>query len=114
MPYVTRDPEGRITALHAERAGDTQERLAADHPDLLAFVGSHVRLAEIRSELESSDLELIRVLEDLIAVLIDNGIIRLTDLPLAAQRKLSQRGELRRHLDGIGDMAAETDEFLLP
>lgn len=114
MPYVTRDSEGRITALHANPHGDTQERLAADHPDLLAFVGSHVHLAEIRSELESTDLELIRVLEDLIAVLIDNGIIRLTDLPLAAQRKLTQRGELRSHLDGIGDMASDSDEILLP
>lgn len=114
MPYVTRDSEGRITALHANPDNDTQEQLAADHPDLLAFVGSHVRLAEFRSELKSSDLELIRVLEDLITVLIDNGIIKLTDLPLAAQKKLSQRGELRSHLDGIGDMASDTDEILLP
>jgi len=114
MPYVTRDSEGRITALHANPHGDTQERLAADHPDLLAFVGCHVRLAEIRSELESSDLELIRVLEDLITVLINNGIIRLTDLPLEAQKKLSLRGELRGQLGGIGDMAPESDEILLP
>ena len=114
MPYVTRDPEGRITALHADRDGDTQEQLAADHPDLLAFVGTHVSVAEIRSELESSDLELIRVLEDLITVLINNGIIRLTDLPLGAQKKLSLRGELRSQLSGIGDMAPESDEILLP
>jgi hypothetical protein len=114
MPYVTRDPEGRITALHANQDCDTREPMAADHPDLLAFVGSHVRLAEVRNELESSDLELIRVLEDLITVLINNGIIRLTDLPLAAQKKLSQRGELRTQLDSIGDMAAEIDEVLLP
>lgn len=114
MPYVTRDPEGRISALHANRDGGAQEQLAADHPDLLAFVGSHVRLADIRYDLEASDLELIRVLEDLITVLVSNGIVKLTDLPMAAQKKLCQRGELRDQLSDIGDMTADTDEVLLP
>ena len=114
MPFVARDPEGRITALHADSTGDAREELAADDPDLLAFVGAHVRLAEIRNELEASDLELIRVIEDLIAVLIDNGVIKLTDLPQAAQRKLTQRGALRAQLGGLCDMTAEADEVLLP
>ncbi len=114
MPFVARDPEGRITALHADSSGGAREELAADDPDLLAFVGSHVRLAEIRSELEASDLELIRVIEDLIAVLIDNGVIKLTDLPSAAQRKLTQRAELRAQLGDLCDMTAEGDEVLLP
>ena len=114
MPFVARDPEGRITALHAESTGDAREELAADDPDLLAFVGAHVRLAEIRSELEASDLELVRVIEDLIAVLIDNGVIKLTDLPQAAKRKLTRRGELRSQLGGLCDMTAEADEVLLP
>ncbi len=114
MPYVTRDQEGRVIALHANRNGEAQEDLAANDPDLLSFVGSHVRLADIQSELEASDLELIRIIEDLITVLIDNGIIKLTDLPLAAQKKLSQRGKLRARLGDLCDMAAETDEVMLP
>jgi len=114
MPYVARDPEGRITALHANSTGDAREELAADDPDLLAFVGSHVRLSEIHGELEASDLTMIRVIEDLITVLIDNGTIRLTDLPLAAQMKLTQRGRLRAQLGGLCDMAGEADEVLLP
>ena len=101
MPYVTRDPEGRVIALHANRNGDAKEELAADDPDLLSFVGTHVRLADIRDELEATDLELIRVVEDLITVLIDNGILKPTDLPLAAQKKLTQRGKLRAQLGGL-------------
>ena len=89
MPFVARDPEGRITALHADSTVDACEELAADDPDLLAFVAGHVRLAEIRGALQASDLDLVRVIEDLIAVLIDNGVIKLTDLPRAAQRKLA-------------------------
>jgi hypothetical protein len=114
MPYVSRDPEGRVVALHANRNGEAEEELAADDPDLLSFVGSHVRLADIRSELEASDLQLIRVVEDLITVLIDNGILKLTDLPVAAQKKLAQRGKLRAQLGGLCDIAGESDEVLLP
>ncbi len=114
MPYVSRDPEGRVVALHANRNGEAKEELAADDPDLLSFVGSHVRLADIQSELEASDLQLIRVVEDLIAVLIDNGILKLTDLPVAAQKKLAQRGKLRAQLGGLFDIAGESDEVLLP
>ena len=33
---------------------------------------------------------------------IDNGTIKLTDLPLAAQRKLTHRGELRAQLGRLG------------
>ena len=113
MPYVPRHPEDRITALQANRNGDAQEELAADDTDLLSFAGSHVRFAEIRSELGDSDLELIRVIEDLVTVLIDNRTIELTDLPLAAQKKLSQRGKLRARLGGLRDMAAETGEVML-
>lgn len=114
MPYVTRDLEGRVVALHADSNGDSQEELAADDPDVLSFVGSQVRLAEVRNELEASDLALVRVIEDLIAVLIDNGTIKMTDLPSAAQKKLAQRDRLRARLGGLGNIAAETDEVMLP
>ncbi len=114
MPYVSRDSEGRVVALHANRNGEAEEELAADDPDLLSFVGSHVRLADIQSELEASDLQLIRVVEDLITVLIDNGILKLTDLPVAAQKKLAQRGKLRAQLGGLCDIAGESDEVLMP
>ena len=114
MPYVTRDPQGRVIAFHANSNSGAREELAPDDPDLLSFVGSHVRLAEIRNELEASDLELIRVIEDLITVLIDNGIIKLADLPMAAQEKLTQRSKLRTQMSGLCDMVDEADEVLLP
>ena len=111
MPYVTRDREGRVIALHANRNGAAEEELAADDPDLLSFVGSHIRLADIQSDLEASDLQLIRVIEDLISVLIDNGILKMTDLPAAAQTKLVLRGKLRAQLDGLCDTADEREEI---
>ena len=114
MPFVARDPQGRITALHADSTADAREELTADDPDLLAFVAGQVRLSEIRGELQASDLELVRVIEDLISVLIENGILKMTDLPPAAQTKLAERGKLRVQLEGICDIAEEAEEVLLP
>jgi len=45
------------------------------------------------------DVAFIRVLEDLIDTLIEKGVLRLTDLPEEAQRKLSERKGLRRRLN---------------
>jgi hypothetical protein len=53
------------------------------------------------------DADFVRVLEDLIDALIANGTLRLTDLPLHAQRKLTerkqQRARLSEHLDLLDD-----------
>ena len=66
--------------------------------------GSAVNPAD---ELIQSDADMVRVLEDLIDVLIDRGVIQFTDLPKPAQAKLLQRKETRatlsNRLDLIGD-----------
>lgn len=48
--------------------------------------------------LSQSDTSLVRVLEDLIDVLINRGVIQFTDLPEAAQTKLLERRETRASL----------------
>lgn len=50
------------------------------------------------SALSQSDTSLVRVLEDLIDVLINRGVIQFTDLPEAAQAKLLERRETRASL----------------
>ena len=44
------------------------------------------------------DADLIRVIEDVVDVLIDRGLLRLTDLPPEAQRKLMNRKGARARL----------------
>lgn len=46
--------------------------------------------------LQQSDLDMIRVLDDLIELLIDKGVIQFTELPAQAQDKLLKRTQLRR------------------
>ncbi len=114
MPYVARDPDGRIAAVHAIQSAEAQEELAPDAPDLRAFLGQGRRNEDAQDALVASDRELIRVLEDLITVLMDNRTIKLTDLPRAARLKLAQRSELRSRLTEFGDMANEPEQIMLP
>ena len=69
---------------------------------------------EIRQALSATDLEMVRVLEDLIIVLIGSGIVKLTDLPKAAQDKLDRRLSLRAHLQGLDGIVGEADDIPLP
>ncbi len=114
MPYVARDPDGRIAAVHAIQSAEAQEELAPNGPDLRAFLGQSRQNEGAQDSLVASDRELIRVLEDLISLLIDNQTIKLTDLPRAARRKLAQRSELRGRLAEFGDMADEPEQIMLP
>ena len=114
MPYVARDPDGRIAAVHAIQSTEAQEELAPDAPDLRAFLGQGRWNDDAQDALVASDRELVRVLEDLITVLIDNRTIKLTDLPRAARRKLAQRSELRSRLAEFGDMDTEPEQIMLP
>jgi hypothetical protein len=102
MPYVRRDAAGQIVALSIE-AFEGFEHLATDSPEIAAF---EQRLGAVRSQLHESDLDVIRVLDDVVNLLIEKNLIRFTDLPPAAQRKLSERRGLRErsaHLQLLGD-----------
>ena len=114
MPYITRADDGHIVAVHATPSKDAQEKLVPGDPELHAFLSGTGDSAELQSALVASDLELVRVLEDLIAVLIDKRIIMLTDLPPAAQQKLARRYELRSRLGDLGGIVAEQEEIPLP
>ncbi len=114
MPYVTRDGDGHIIAVHAIQGEQTQEWLSMDDSKLREFIATTDNSANLERALVSSDLELVRVLEDLIAVLVDKRIIMLTDLPQEAQKKLSRRYELRSKLNDLSSVIAEHEEFTLP
>lgn len=68
---------------------------------------------DIKQQLSSSDLEFVRVLEDLIEVLISNGTIRLTDLPPQALAKLNERKRTRKQLKKSLDLIGDDDEDLI-
>ncbi|WP_138512680.1 hypothetical protein [Rhodoferax bucti] len=95
MFHVLRNEDGSIASLsRAERAGG--ELLGDDHPDIQAFLGRSAG----STGFNEADAEFVRVLEDLIDTLIIKNVIRHTDLPVAAQQKISKRKGLRNRMQG--------------
>jgi hypothetical protein len=113
MPFVTRDETGRITALYREQTPDAREYLPAGHQEIIDFAGQGGGSGE-RPDMRQSDLEMIRVYEDLIDILISKRIVVLTDFPTAAQEKLVRRKRLRSSLSSLTEVLAPEDDGELP
>lgn len=77
--------------------------------------GSHKNSSDENNKaLEDSDLGLARVLEDLIDLLSQKGVIQFTDLPEAAQEKLLSRKDLRKRAQKLDIVDEDTDEGFMP
>ena len=104
MPYVRRAASGEVVGMSLEQV-EGWEHVPDDDKRLTDF---ELRLVAAHSKLRESDLEVVRVLDDLINLLIEKNTIRFTDLPDAAQSKLLQRRGLRErgtHLGLLNDDA---------
>lgn len=113
MPFVKRDETGRVAALCREQSAEASEYLPNSHPEVIEFAGDSAGAVE-RSGMRQSDLEMIRVYEDLIDILINKRIVVLTDFPTAAQEKLVRRKRLRSSLSSLTEVLAPEDEAELP
>lgn len=96
MPFVQRDAGGDIVAV-SQVPSDGMAAIASDHPDLQAFLGA---LGEEARQIDATDQDFVRVLEDVVELLIGRGVILFTDLPQSAQQKILHRQALRSNLSG--------------
>ena len=118
MPFIKRDTNGEIIALFREQNVEAGDYLPPHHPEVQAFIGSPLTVngeanghLEARPDMISSDLEMIRVYEDLVDVLISKHVVVLTDFPQAAQEKLMRRKRLRSSFSSLTEaLAVEEDE----
>lgn len=93
MPYVLRNQEGAIKAVsQSEMTGNDWEFVDGSDKGYLAFLEHS--LAQ-HNPFRESDIQLARVLEDLISLLVERDIIRFTDFPEAAQKRLIDRQAMR-------------------
>lgn len=101
MPFVERNSSGAIIAIYASARVSANEWRDADDRQVHEFLtGSSA--SENAPGFDGLDNEFIRVLEDVIDTLIEKNVLRLTDLPHDAQRKLLARKGLRGRLrDGL-------------
>jgi len=98
MPYVSRDKNDQIVVVSATLREDVREEIAQDSPELLAFVE---QLSDSTDIFETSDMKLIRVIEDVIDLLIAKNVICITELPQPVQAKLMERRSLRNSLNSL-------------
>ncbi|MEM9255860.1 MAG: tryptophan synthase subunit beta like protein [Pseudomonadota bacterium] len=102
--YVKRDDMGRVVLLSHEPGPECRERVAADNPAVAAFLKP---LTTEQSQLDATDQDLVRVLEDVVDLLIAKGVILFTELPESAQEKIINRQRLRSQLGAALDLLGE-------
>lgn len=111
MPYVKRNPQGKIIALFQYTAEPGTEFLPYDSLELSAFLKeNNIPLEAIKWQLTENDISFIRAIEDLIDVLIAKNIINLTDLPEEVIEKLNFRKRLRAQLHWYDEVIIDTSE----
>ncbi len=103
MVYVQRDRVGKLLRVEQEPFEGMSEVLAYENDELQSWLRAKLDVEAKLSALKSTDADLVRVLEDLINVLVERGLIRYTDLPAAARQKLDERALIRADLEAIVD-----------
>jgi len=106
MPYAIRNQQGKIISLVSEAPQGVIDPISAKDPEVIEFLNTHNHQESPQRALADSDLEIVRVTEDIIQLLIRKNIILFTDLPSAVQSKLLNREKLR------SSMQAPADNFL--
>lgn len=96
--YVKRDERGIVAV--SEDFLDGFEEVDLQDPELQAFLTDKADLGGNR-RFRESDSSLIRVIEDLVDLLSAKGIMRFTDLPPEAQKKLMERKTMRGGADNL-------------
>lgn len=93
MAYILKDAQGKVIAASAtENLGAGWIFIEDTSREYLDFLERSLAKSDLFRE---SDIHLARVLEDLITLLIERNIIRFTDLPQAAQKRLNERQSMR-------------------
>jgi hypothetical protein len=112
MFYVQRDARGLLIRVEAAPYAESTGTLPPDDHEIQAWYANEVVETSL-NQLKQSDMEMIRVLDDLIQVLTSKGVIRVTDLPPAAQAKLMDRSHAREALGGLSHLINDDETGLI-
>jgi len=94
MAYILKNAQGEVVAVSASENLGADWRFVEDSSkEYMDFLEKSLAKSDPFRE---SDIHLARVLEDLITLLIDRNMIRFTDLPAPAQKRLNDRQSLRK------------------
>lgn len=112
MFYVQRDASGHLQRVEVVPFEGMSATLSAETEEIQAwFDNQNIELS--RLQLKQSDLDMIRVVDDLVHLLMAKGVLRITDLPAAAQSKLLARSQAREVLGGLNRLIIEDEDGVI-
>lgn len=109
MLHVLRGEDGAITSIFKVPQPGT-EMLDEHDPAIQHFLDGDGKATAV--PFGDADADFVRVIEDVIDTLIQNNVIRLTDLPAAAQKKLMERKGMRNKMQGALNLFGDDDVIL--
>lgn len=112
MFYVQRDNGGQLQRVEAAPFDEYTEMLPADNAEVQEWFADDTVENSLK-QLKQSDLDMIRVLEDLIEVLTAKGVFSITDLPAGAQAKLLNRSTARKALGSLTNLIEQDEDSLI-
>jgi len=107
MLHVLRGDDGAITSIFKSPQPGT-EALDEHDPAIQLFLDAGSKTVPFGD----ADADFVRVIEDVIDTLIQNNVIMLTDLPVAAQKKLMERKGMRNKMQGALNLFGDDDVIL--
>lgn len=109
MPYILRDPSGKISRASVQ-ALHGADMVSYDDPDLVAFLAENgqdpKQVSEALGELRRTDADMSRAIEDVVMALFRKNILKLSDLPKPVQEKMAYRVKLRVMIQETFDLAS--------
>lgn len=112
MIFIRRNTDGEINEIDFS-PGPNLEEISLFDPELKTFLeNSPHSEALIKTVLDTLDMDMVRVIEDLVDVLIAKDLIRFTDLPDAVQNKLLFKKSIRQSLQEDQDVIIKEEETL--
>jgi len=109
MPFIVRDPFGKITRATVHPLPGA-EMVSYQDPDLVAFLGDNGQnpkvIDDALAELRRTDGEMARAVEDVVTALLKKNVLKLTDLPKPVQDRIALRVRLRVTIQDALDRAS--------
>jgi hypothetical protein len=95
MIYIERNASGEIENIEFTPA-ENREEISLHDAELTEFIKNSAESEVIvQSVLNRLDLDMVRVIEDLIGIMIERDLLRFTDLPIQVQNKLLFKRKIR-------------------
>ncbi|MCL2474469.1 MAG: hypothetical protein FWF23_06200 [Alphaproteobacteria bacterium] len=109
MPYIQKDKSGNIVKISSRVLVDG-ESVPHNDPDVVAFLRQRGQdpnlVAEALDSLRRSDSEMVRSVEDVILLLMRKNVIKMNELPVEVQNRISLRARYRIIIQDIYDQAS--------